>query len=70
MGLSQSMSLGGTMGFCLLDCNLTNGLCLPNGSCTLDFCLIDGLGSLGLILAHSNVNIPHHLSLAGVQGWP
>ena len=79
MGLFQIISLGGTIGLCILDCDLTMGLCLlycgstlglclPDGGCMLDFCLFDGLSGLGLILVCGNVSIPCQLPSVGVQG--
>ena len=42
MGLFQGISLGGMTGFCLLDCDFTAGLHLPNHGSTVGLCLPNG----------------------------
>ena len=58
------------MGLCLLDCILLTGFSLSNGGQMSVLHLLDGFGSLVLILMPGNVGVPHHFSPVRGQDGP
>ena len=48
----------------------TSGLCLPDCNCTVGLHLLDGHGSLSLILMQGSFGIRYQPSLVGVHGGP